>query len=504
MPAGGDRKMRDRVSGIENEYGVMIVEKIDGKDCCRPIRKPSDHLVIPSESFSKFGLLSLTYGIYQGSAWLYNGGYIYVEGIAHPEYASPECRRVIDAVRFNKAGEQLICRAFPNCKFWKDNCAPPANSSADTPTADGLISYGCHESYLVFNIPDFGAPHFISALAPFLASRQIIDGSGFVDSKGELHLSQRAPFIDLLASTGTLGSRAIVNLRKEDHTGQRADLRRLHLIVGDANLMETAIFLKIGMTSLVLSMMEDGCAPSFGVYINWPGFLKDINDNVFGKAKVILLPTGDWLSALELQWIYCNAAINYVSKTSFESEESEHEAKMICSLWERSIDALWSNDMNWLVGRLDHATLRYIFSAEEKKDGHALSVEKKKKISQNYRKVNKGENMSKRISDRLSHTRLLTDAQIADALVNPPKDTRAVLRGSFLRKVAKARKKLSGIVGSVGWNTLLLNGKNAELDDPLRFTFPGRACEEMFDKLDRISSGELTELPPITYYDHGF
>lgn len=496
--------MRDRVSGIENEYGVMIVEKIDGKDYCRPIRTPSDHLVIPPGNFSKFGLLSLNPGTHQGFAWLYNGGYIYVEGIAHPEYASPECRRVLDAVRFNKAGEQLICRAFPNHKFFKDNCAPPATSSADAPMVDGLISYGCHESYLVFNIPDFNASHFVSALAPFLASRQIIDGSGFVDSRGELHLSQRAPFIDLLTSSGTLNSRAIVNLKKENHTGSRADLCRLHLIVGDANLMETALFLKIGTTSLVLSMMEDGCAPSFSITVDWPRFLREMNDNVFGKAKVILLPTGDRFSALELQWIYCDAAIRYVSKTSFESEESEHEAKMICRLWERAIDALWSNDMNWLVGRLDHATLRYIFSAEERKEGHPLSVEKKKKISQNYRKVNKGENMSKRLSDRLSHTRLLTDAQIADALVNPPKDTRAALRSSFLRKVAKARKKLPGVIGSVGWHTLLLNGKNADLNDPLCFTPPGRACEEMFDKLDKISSGELTNLPTITYHGGGY
>src|SRR3989344_2974318 len=493
--------MRDRVFGTENEYGALIIENSSGKETCRPVKKPTDTLHISREKFSRLGLISNSV---QSSVWLHNGGLIYVDCGTHPEYASPECRRAIDLVRFNKAGEELICRAFPQCKIFKDNCAPPADSDYIEVIVDGLISYGSHESYLVFGIEDFSTRGFLDSLAPFLASRQIIDGSGFVDDCGNMHLSQRAKFIFTLAGSNTLNSRSIINLRKEDLTGTRTDLRRLHLVVGDANLMETAIFLKIGSTSLVLSMIEDNCAPNFDMNANWPMVLKEISENAYGKAKVAVFPNGDRFSALDIQWIYCQAARKYVSRTSFESEESEHEARAVCRMWEKAIDALWSNDMSWLVGRLDHATLRYLFMVEEKRAGKGLSVNRKKMISQNYRKVNRGENMSKLLSDKLKHARLLTDAQIADALVNPPKDTRAALRARFLRTLSAAQKKCPAISGAVGWFAVVFGKNTASINNPLCFADPGDNFRNILEELGKIARGELTYNPRMTHNDFGY
>src|SRR3989344_5256789 len=493
--------MRDRVFGTENEYGALIIENSSGKETCRPVKKPTDTLHISREKFSRLGLISNSV---QSSVWLHNGGLIYVDCGTHPEYASPECRRAIDLVRFNKAGEELICRAFPQCKIFKDNCAPPIDLDYTEVVVDGLVSYGCHESYLVFGIEDFNTEGFIGSLAPFLASRQIIDGSGFVDDGGNVHLSQRAKFIYTLAGSNTLNSRSIINLRKEDLTGTRTDLRRLHLIVGDANLMETAIFLKVGSTQLVLSMIEDGYAPRFDLCVNWPMFLREMSRNAYGKATVVVFPNGDRFSALDIQWIYCQAARKYLSFTDFESEESEHEAKIVCRMWEDAIDALWSNDMNWLVGRLDHATLRYLFMVEEKRAGAHLSVDWQKMISQNYRKVNKGENMSKLLAKKLGHTRLLTDAQIADALVNPPKNTRAALRARFLRALSVAQKKHPSISGAVGWSAVVFGKNTANINDPLCFIDPGHGFNGILEELGKINSGEWTNKPQMTHNDFGY
>nr|MDK8213946.1 proteasome accessory factor PafA2 family protein [Enterococcus faecalis] len=50
-------------------------------------------------------------------------------------------------------------------------------------------------------------------------------------------------------------NRPIVNSRDESHADS-SRFRRLHVIIGDANLFETSTFLKLAMTSLVLSLAE--------------------------------------------------------------------------------------------------------------------------------------------------------------------------------------------------------------------------------------------------------
>ena len=62
--------------------------------------------------------------------------------------------------------------------------------------------------------------------------------------------------------------RPIVNTRDEPHADPHR-YRRLHVIVGDANLAEVATFLKLGTTSLVLAMIEDDVVRPAGPW-RWP------------------------------------------------------------------------------------------------------------------------------------------------------------------------------------------------------------------------------------------
>ena len=50
--------------------------------------------------------------------------------------------------------------------------------------------------------------------------------------------------------------RPIINTRDEPHADPEK-YRRLHVILGDANLSETSTYLKVGTTALVLTMIED-------------------------------------------------------------------------------------------------------------------------------------------------------------------------------------------------------------------------------------------------------
>ena len=62
-------------------------------------------------------------------------------------------------------------------------------------------------------------------------------------------------------SVDTMHNRPILNTRDEPHA-DREKYRRLHLIIGDANMCEYATALKVGTTQLVLDLIERGAAPA--------------------------------------------------------------------------------------------------------------------------------------------------------------------------------------------------------------------------------------------------
>jgi hypothetical protein len=70
-------------------------------------------------------------------------------------------------------------------------------------------------------------------------------------------VSQRAEHIWEGVSSATTRSRPIINTRDEPHADAER-YRRLHVIVGDSNMSETTMLLKVGATDLVLRMVEAG------------------------------------------------------------------------------------------------------------------------------------------------------------------------------------------------------------------------------------------------------
>ena len=69
-------------------------------------------------------------------------------------------------------------------------------------------------------------------------------------------ISQRADFFEVEVGLETTLKRPIINTRDEPHADPEK-YRRLHVIIGDANLAEISTYLKVGTTALVLAMIED-------------------------------------------------------------------------------------------------------------------------------------------------------------------------------------------------------------------------------------------------------
>jgi len=82
------------------------------------------------------------------------------------------------------------------------------------------------------------------------------EASGIGPDRVPFQLTQRAEFFEEEVGLETTLKRPLVNTRDEPHSDSQK-YRRLHVIVGDANLSEISTFLKVGVTALVLAMIED-------------------------------------------------------------------------------------------------------------------------------------------------------------------------------------------------------------------------------------------------------
>jgi proteasome accessory factor A len=187
---------------------------------------------------------------------LTNGARYYVDH-AHPELSTPECGDARSIVVFDKSAELILLRSMEAAKrilpegqeivVYKNNSDGKGNS------------YGCHENYLVSRHVPF--VNLVRNLLPWFVSRQVFTGAGKVGTENgaspvDYQISARADFFEEEVGLETTLKRPIVNTRDEPHADAQK-YRRLHVIVGDANLSEVATFLKLGTTALVLSMIED-------------------------------------------------------------------------------------------------------------------------------------------------------------------------------------------------------------------------------------------------------
>ena len=193
---------------------------------------------------------------------LSNGARFYNDH-THPEYSTPECRTMKQLVAHDRAGERIVQQAADRRN---EQIGDTVVSLYKNNTDFHGHSYGCHDNYLVARAIPF--PGLVNGLLPFLASRQVIAGAGKVGVEaqesgfvpGAYQLSQRADFMETELSVDTMHNRPILNTRDEPHADEKK-YRRLHLILGDANMCEYATVLKVGTTQLVLELIARDRAP---------------------------------------------------------------------------------------------------------------------------------------------------------------------------------------------------------------------------------------------------
>lgn len=391
---------------------------------------------------------------------LANGARLYVDH-AHPEYSTPECTDPLEAALHDKAGEYVLEQA---ARAVRTALPPGERLYIHKNNSDGKgNSYGSHENYLVARSVAFG--DLVRHLTPFFVSRQIVTGSGKIGSENgrpavDFQISQRADFFEEEVGLETTLKRPIINTRDEPHADP-TKYRRLHVIIGDANLSETQIFLKLATTRLVLEAIEAGT-------IGDPIVLTDPVDSVWRVSHdptlqvMVRLADGARMSALDLQWHYLEA----ISKHAEMEGVSDIDQRAIAE-WEQVLELL-ETDPRSAADRLDWAAKLDLIEHYRERDSLDWSDPKLRLLDLQYHDVDRDKGLYHRLiaSDRMR--RLFTDTQIALAATTPPESSRAYFRGRCVEKFADAivAANWDSLIFDVGEDTL----KRVPMMEPRRGT----------------------------------
>jgi proteasome accessory factor A len=391
---------------------------------------------------------------------LTNGARFYLDH-AHPEYATPECANVRDLVLYEKAGDRILDQsrlcaevALPGGQqilLYKNNSDHKGNS------------YGYHENYLLDRATPFRL--IVEQFTPFIVSRQIFCGAGKVGAENgteptPYQLSQRADFFETEVGLDTMVKRPLINTRDEPHAS-REKYRRLHVILGDANMSEYAIYLKLGATALVLGMIEDQFMPRTFTLRDPVAVLKSISRDLTCRNPVEL-DDGSTITPIELQWEYWALAERYCATVPVDAWVVD-----VLQKWEYVLRCL-ERDPFILTHELDWVIKWRLLTSYMDRHGQSWDSAQVTMLDLQYHDIRRDRGLYHILERNGEVERILTDEEIDYAVDEPPADTRAYIRGMCL-------KKFRHQVFSVNWDSLAFNLEEGDikriaLEDPLQGT----------------------------------
>ncbi|SNS12512.1 proteasome accessory factor A [Geodermatophilus pulveris] len=357
---------------------------------------------------------------------LTNGARLYVDH-AHPEYSTPEVTNPRDVVLWDKAGEQVMAEAARRAARVPGTSAIQLYKN----NTDGKgASYGAHENYLMDRRTPF--LDIIRGLIPFFATRQVFAGSGRVGIGTEsrtqgFQLSQRADFFEVEVGLETTLKRPIINTRDEPHAD--ADkYRRLHVIIGDANLAELSTYLKVGTTALVLDMIEARTLTR-DLSLEEPVAELQAVSHDPSLTHRVRLRDGRRMTALEVQQSYLEMAQRHVDRRG----DGDAQTADVLRRWAEVLEDLAADPMR-CADRLDWPAKLRLLEGYRSRDDLAWGDSRLRLVDLQYSDVRPEKGLYHRLVSRGSMQRLLTDEEVARAVLSPPSDTRAFFRGECLRR----------------------------------------------------------------------
>ncbi|MFV0130734.1 Pup--protein ligase [Streptomyces sp. HMX112] len=426
--------MDRRIFGLENEYGVTCTFR-------------GQRRLSPDEVARYLFRRVVSWGR-SSNVFLRNGARLYLDVGSHPEYATPECDNVTELVTHDKAGERILEGLLVDAerRLHEEGIAGDVYLFKNNTDSAGN-SYGCHENYLVARHGEFS--RLADILIPFLVTRQLICGAGKVlqTPRGAVYcVSQRAEHIWEGVSSATTRSRPIINTRDEPHADAER-YRRLHVIVGDSNMSETTMLLKVGATDLVLRMIEAGTVMRDLTLENPIRAIREVSHDITGQRKV-RLASGREASALEVQREYYDKAVDFVDRRGIRTGT----VAQVLELWGRTLDAIEEEDLDRIGTEIDWVIKYKLLERYRNKHNMTMSHPRVAQIDLAYHDIHRRRGLYYLLEKKGQAARICNDLKIFEGKSVPPQTTRARLRGDFIRRAQEQRRDFT-----VDWVHLKLN-----------------------------------------------
>jgi len=496
-----------KVLGLETEYGIIIRGAADPNPIAASSTLINAYVAELSRrvkwdfedetpgrdarGFAREGSMPPEVETHLVNTVLTNGARYYVDH-AHPEFSTPECSNVYEAVLYDKAGELILARSVAAAT----RLLPPGQSLLVLKNnSDGKgNSYGTHENYLMDRSVPFN--RIVGLIMPHFVTRQIFTGAGKVGSEAtstggievNFQITQRADFFEEEVGLETTLKRPIVNTRDEPHCDAQK-YRRLHVIVGDANLSEVATFLKVGTSALVLAMIEDDWFAKAGdrdfTLASPVAAMRQVSYDL-SLRRPLMLADGRHMTALEMQWEHLDLARKYAEDRGLAAVGGEEIGGDILRRWEQVLAGLESDPLS-LATQLDWVAKYRVINGYRERHDLEWSDPKLAAMDLQYHDVRP----EKSLYARVGMERLLHPDDINRATSEPPATTRAYFRGTCLQRWAPqvAAANWDSIVFDLGGDPL----RRVPMMEPLRGTKAHvgallESCATPAELLERLGS----------------
>lgn len=250
------------------------------------------------------------------------GDRFYVDQGSHPEWCTPECSDMADVVHSVRAAErrlEAVLREMPGVMLLRSNIDYASRAT-----------WGCHESHLHRLAPDLLAP----VLLPHLVSRIVYAGAGGLnpyDAGVAPCLSPRAMNFWRRSSASYA---SINDTRDEPLAG--LGYRRCHIVLGDTLCADLPLWLRLGTTSLVVAMADAGALTAADVPAleNPVAALRAFCIDTTLAAAAPTVSAGP-ITAIGIQRRYLRAAAAFAGEAAAPAWAEE-----VCDAWDAMLDRL--------------------------------------------------------------------------------------------------------------------------------------------------------------------
>lgn len=335
----GDSRMTDRLMGLETEYALTVSGPSEEEQLAEAKAKAVRALLKLASRETHLPALN------HKGLFFANGSLLYLDCGDHLEYSTPECLSPQEVIRHQWAGERFLAGLVKEVSVGGGQVSEVALFKHNVDYARGSYSsWGCHESYL--HRADVRS--LSKQLIPFLVSRIVFTGAGgFHPLRPNLQflISPRVAFLVRTVSSSSTTARGIFHTKDEPLC---KDFQRLHLICGESNCSETALFLKLGTTALVVAMDEAGVRPGNAVQLRQPLRAMRMFSQDLECTQTALTTNGKRLTAIEIQRHYLASAEAH-SQEAFMPPWAEEVIKK----WQWILDHFEQGGPDGLVGVLD-------------------------------------------------------------------------------------------------------------------------------------------------------